>query len=73
METKQVGGSSRPYADTESFYEVSGCEGRSDEEVKSFVGWKEESEVLFAQCFFKNYKRKSDGQATYTVVTPLID
>lgn len=65
---------SRPYADTRNYYEVTGCEGKTDEEIKAFIDYKTEDEVPNFCCpFCENYQRVSDGKATYTLVVPFLD
>jgi hypothetical protein len=52
-----------PYSDTDSFYRVIGCTGKTDAEIKKFIGWVDHPDFWDRQ--YITFRRESEDVATY--------
>ena len=61
------------YEDTTCWYKVTGCEGKTDEEIKKFVDWHNEGDWNCCLPYDIKYKRVSNEEATFTRICPFCD
>jgi len=66
MESRIVGRSVRQHGDAYLEHVVSGCAGKTDAQVKAFIGWVDESD--FWKATFTDYERVDGDTVIYETI-----